>query len=61
MIEMQVIKEDDKPVAVILDYQEYLRLKDLEQDIEDYTEAAEIKATNKKWTTHEELKRELDF
>lgn len=59
MIETQVIKEDNKPVAVILDYQEYIRLKEIEQDVEDYNSAVEIKATNKKWIKHEDLKKEL--
>ena len=59
MIETQIIKEDNKPVAVILDYQEYIRLKELEQDIEDYNTAVEIKATNKKWIKHEDIKKEL--
>jgi PHD/YefM family antitoxin component YafN of YafNO toxin-antitoxin module len=61
MIEMQVIKENNKPVAVILDYQEYIRLKEIEQDVEDYNTAVEIKATNKKWIKHEDLKKELDL
>lgn len=30
MIKTQIIKEDSKPVAVILDYKEYLRLKETE-------------------------------
>lgn len=59
MIETQVIKEDNKPVAVILDYKEYIRLKELEQDVDDYNSAMEIKATNKKWVKHEDIKKEL--
>ena len=59
MIETQVIKEDNKPVAVILDYQEYIRLKEIEQDVEDYNSAVEIKAENKIWIKHEDLKKEL--
>lgn len=42
MIKTQTIKEDSKPVAVILDYKEYLRLKGTEQDKVDYNSAKEI-------------------
>ena len=61
MIEMQVIKEDNKPVAVILDYKEYIRLKEIEQDVEDYNMAVDVKTTNKKWMKHEDLKKELNL
>ena len=61
MIETQIIKENNKPVAVILDYQEYMRLKEIEQDVDDYNSAVEIKKTNKKWIKHEDLKKELDL
>ncbi len=37
MIKKQIIKEDNKPVADVLDYQE----------------AVEIKRTNKKWVDHD--------
>ena len=29
MIKTQIIKEDNKPIAVIIDYLEYKRLKDM--------------------------------
>ena len=38
---------------------EYLRLKEIEEDYNDYSSAIEIKKNNKNWTDHEELKREL--
>jgi hypothetical protein len=32
MIKTQLVKQDNKPVAVIVDYKEYLRLKELLQN-----------------------------
>lgn len=32
MIKTQIIKEDGKPIAVIMDYKEYLTLKEKAQD-----------------------------
>ena len=61
MIKTQVIKEDSKPVAVILDYAEYRRLKEIEQDKSDYYSAMAVKAKNKKWTSQAELKKQLGF
>lgn len=61
VIKTQIIQEDNHPIAVILDYQEYMRLKQLEIDNQDYLEAVEIKKNNKKWTSHEDLKKELDL
>ncbi len=61
MIQTQIIRENDQPIAVILDYKEYLRLKDLEEDQKDYESGIEIKKNNKKWVTHEDLKKELDL
>ncbi|MBI5141358.1 MAG: hypothetical protein HZA20_04095 [Nitrospirae bacterium] len=59
MIKTQVIKEDSRPVAVILDYQEYRRLKEIEQDKFDYDSAIITKNRTKKWTSHSELKAKL--
>lgn len=59
MIKTQIVKENNKPVAVIMDYREYVRLKEIEQERKDYRSAARTKAANKKWTDHEELKKEL--
>ena len=61
MIKTHVINEDDKPVAVILDYMEYMRLKEIEEDVSDYKSALEVKEKNKKWVKHEDLKRELNL
>lgn len=59
MIKTQIVKADDKPVAVIMDYQEYRRLKEIEEDREDYYSALEVKTRNKRWKSHGVLKKEL--
>ncbi len=59
MIKTQIIRADSKPVAVILDYEEYRRLKEIEQDKADYYSASAIKAKTKKWTSHAELIKQL--
>jgi hypothetical protein len=59
MIKTQYIKKDDKTIAVILDYKEYKRLKEIEEDKKDYYSALKIKNENKKWIKHEDLKKEL--
>ena len=59
MIETQIIKENNKPVAVIIDYQEYLKFQALKDDLLDYREAVEIKENNKKWISHDNLTKEL--
>lgn len=46
MIKTQIVKSDDKPVAVIMDYQEYLRLKAIEEDKKDYESALRVKKKN---------------
>lgn len=61
MIKTQVIKENKRPVAVILDYKEYLRLKEIEEDRNDYDSALEVKRKNKKWVSHKDLKRSLEI
>ena len=61
MIKTQIIEEDKKPVAVILDYNEYMRLKEIEQDKIDYYSALEVKKKNKKWVSHQDLKKELEL
>ncbi|GBE41290.1 MAG TPA: hypothetical protein ENG95_04470 [Nitrospirae bacterium] len=59
MIKTQIVKEDNKPVAVVLDYNEYKRLKEIEQDKIDYDSAMDVKKKNKNWTSHNNLKKEL--
>jgi hypothetical protein len=52
-------KANSKSVAVIMDYREYLRLKELAQDKSDYLSAAQVKTKNKRWVKHSNLKKEL--
>ena len=59
MVKTQIIKKDKEPVAVILDYNEYMRLKEIERDSKDYRSASMVKQKNKKWTSHEDLKKDL--
>ncbi|MCX5811234.1 MAG: hypothetical protein NT178_01620 [Proteobacteria bacterium] len=59
MIKTQIIRKDKEPVVVILDYSEYARLKEIEQDSKDYRSALTVKKRNKTWTTHEDLKKDL--
>lgn len=59
MIKTQLVKQDNKPVAVVLDYKEYLRLKEIEDDRNDYYTALDVKLKNKKWKSHSDLKKEL--
>lgn len=61
MIKTQIIKEGKVPRLVILDYKEYIRLKEIEQDKIDYYSAIEVKRKNKRWTRHEDLKKELEL
>jgi hypothetical protein len=61
MVKTQIIRKDREPVAVILDYKEYLRLKEIEQDSKDYRSALAIKQKTKTWTSHEDLKKDLDI
>ena len=59
MIKTQILREGRKPVAVVLDYEEYKRLKDLAEDKEDYIAALQVKMTTKVWKDHTQLKKEL--
>ncbi len=59
MIKTQIIKEDNRPVAVILDYKEFVRLKDIEQDKIDYYSALEVKKKNKRWTAHQRFEERI--
>lgn len=59
MIKKQIIKENNRPIAVIIDFEEYKRLKQIETDKFDYFNAVKIKQTTKKWTTQKDLKKKL--
>ncbi|GAB62186.1 hypothetical protein KSU1_C0590 [Candidatus Jettenia caeni] len=60
MIKTQIIKEKNKPIAVIMDYKEYLKLKQNKEDKKDYYSALETKLKNKKWISHSQLKEKLE-
>jgi PHD/YefM family antitoxin component YafN of YafNO toxin-antitoxin module len=59
VIKEQIIKENNKPIAVVLDFEEYKRLKPIEEDRFEYYSALKIKVENKKWTSHKDLKKAL--
>jgi len=59
MIKTQIIKAGNKPMVVIMDYQEYIKLKEQAEDRADYYSAIETKLKSKKWTSHEDLKKKL--
>ncbi len=59
MIKTQIIKENKIPIAVVMDYNEYIRLKEIEKDKLDYESAIKVKKSNKKWVSHSELKKKL--
>ena len=59
VIKTHIVRENNKPVAVIMDYKEYLRLKEIEEERKDCNSASKTRAHNKKWTSHEDLKEEI--
>ncbi len=59
MIKTQIIKEENKPVAVIMDYKEYIKLKETAEDRKDYYSAIETKMKTQKWISHKDLKKQL--
>lgn len=58
MISQNIILQDGKPVAVVVDYNETMNLIERTQDMDDYADAALQKQTNTSWTDHETLKKE---
>ena len=59
MIKTQIIEENNKPRMVVMDFEEYLKLREAEEDRNDYYSALETKLTNQKWIKHEDIKKEL--
>ncbi|OPY75053.1 MAG: hypothetical protein A4E65_03655 [Syntrophorhabdus sp. PtaU1.Bin153] len=47
MVKTQIIRKDKEPVAVILDYKEYIRRKEIEQDSKDCHSALLVKKKQK--------------
>jgi hypothetical protein len=59
MIKTQIIEENKKPKVVILDYKEYLRLKEKADDYDDYISAAKAIKTTKKLHSLVEVEKKL--
>jgi len=59
MIKTQVIKKGKDPIAVIIDYREYLRLKEMAQDRAEYAEAIDSEKKNRRLTPLKEVKKRL--
>ena len=59
MIETQIIKQGKKPVEVILDYNEYRKLKEIQEEYEDYREAVNAEKVTKKLHGNDEVKKKL--
>lgn len=61
MIKTHIIKEEDKPIAVIMDYEEYRKLKEIEEDYQDYHDAVETKKRANRWIDHSDVKKHLNM
>ncbi|MBP7736623.1 MAG: hypothetical protein KA369_11665 [Spirochaetes bacterium] len=59
MIKTQIIKENKKPKVVILDYKEYLRLKEKADDYDDYISAVKAVKTTKKLHSLDDVEKKL--
>jgi hypothetical protein len=59
MIKTQIIHQDNKPIAVLPDYEVYKKMQEKVKDYEDYLSAVEKKMKNEKWVGHEEIKNRL--
>ncbi|TAL32732.1 MAG: type II toxin-antitoxin system Phd/YefM family antitoxin [Spirochaetes bacterium] len=59
MIEPQIIKENGKPKAVIIDYKEYLKLKELQEEKGDYRDGIKSLRTTKKLHKLDDVSRRL--
>jgi len=55
----ELMKSKNKPVPVVIDYNEYQKLIEAKQDREDYNLAVKTKKAVKKWVSHEKLKKDL--
>jgi hypothetical protein len=58
MIAQNIIIQDGKPIAVVVDYNEYMSLVERIQDMDDYADAVVQKQSGTTWIDHETLKRE---
>lgn len=60
MIKPQIIMENNRPKAIILDYKEYLRLKEKADDREDYLDGIEAIRASKKFHSLDEVNKKLE-
>ncbi len=59
MIKTQIVKQSVKPVAVILNYKEYIAADGDRTGPQGRCVLAGIKIKNKKWTSHKDLKKAM--
>jgi len=59
MIRTQIITENDKPKAVILDYKEYLKLKEKADDRDDYLDGIKALRSTKKLHSLKNVEKKL--
>ena len=60
MITKQIISNENIPVAVVLDYNEYIELEHIKDDFNDYFSAVETLNETKVWTKHEDMLKMLE-
>ena len=58
MIKTQIIKEEGKPVAVVMDYREYVEMREKARDMEDYEDAVTAEKETKHLTPIKKLRDE---
>ena len=61
MISKQIISNENTPLAVVLDYNEYVELIQIKDDFNDYFSAVETLSDNKVWTKHEDMLKMLEI
>jgi hypothetical protein len=61
MIKTQIIKEEGRPIAVVLDYKKYMKLREMAEDQADYKEAVIAEKQSKKLTSITAVKNRLEL
>ena len=59
MIKTQIITENDKPKAVIIDYKEYLKLKEIAEESMDYRDGIKALRNTKKLHKNIDVKKKM--
>ena len=60
MIKTQIIKDKkNKPAAVIMDIKEFIKMKELIEDRQDYRDALEAEKKSKKFYSLEDLEKKI--